>query len=875
MNLAESYGRQELVDTNDEGSLGDRVVESFDVTLHSRSDHLVTYFPKSRTKKTKLKITRSGLKFTDVDESNTELLYWRFDQLGTIEYDFGKSRVKFTGSMQIENVSVREEHQVVVSLQQFQRFRLRLKDHFRELQQFEKITNLPMINEIDSTGSRRRSQSSSAAQQNNNLTHGMDIPEASLQRARQFETNTLCLINSCKQPEVWHRFCKKHGMMIRNLLFRERPEKNTKYLTSGKNEKGTSVPGCTGRKKLALQHIHEGRIVFWVYCAQGIPSLGGKNIALPPGRYGFGLMPSKINLYDVSKDFGAKKINYCKCEITYGMIISWGFNQTNFVLKVQDAEDEGKEHTLVFETAEPFAIEHTLSRQIQNFLWASGKTNDTKFERKQHVRYGISCANGDYGKEACEIFYEEQQKEMRARRQSVVNGPDSKVTPHRRVKLPSNALSQERPAGKNWQWEMIHSHQGSLHKKGGLAKTWIQRHAVLYNTSQGYFMMYYNKEQDIPLYSGGKPKYRQMIDMSLVTSITSPSEIDASAPGYSFDISTPFRSWTFSASTRTACLAWIQKIVHAVGQDSYTVPDVRFTYLALCLKDTTSTLALQDSIALQFTPLALLVVKPEDDDKERDRVTSENCKLLYEFFYSEISTWSLDRNGQMATLWLRVDLSSLGRKVETFRFSSTEMFEVERLLMLFAMKTKQCIDYISDNASRSLTEKAAEENASGSGSDLLSFDAPITSSTSNNNGAGVANENTFTASFDVFADASANQTVGTVPQKSSDPFAEFVSSNSTASTASSSSQYISTDSIFDMFDKAPLVTMADPRSRTTRVTRTGSAFAVPDYTINSGEQNRRGSTVAPPPPKQKDFVNPLHSQQNSTNSSSSEDLLSF
>ena len=37
-------------------------------------------------------------------------------------------------------------------------------------------------------------------------------------------------------------------------------------------------------------------------------------------------------------------------------------------------------------------------------------------------------------------------------------------------------------------WDSVVVHQGWLLKKGGLAKSWIKRYAVLYRTSMGHFL---------------------------------------------------------------------------------------------------------------------------------------------------------------------------------------------------------------------------------------------------------------------------------------------------------------------------------------------------------------------------------------------------
>ncbi len=136
---------------------------------------------------------------------------------------------------------------------------------------------------------------------------------------------------------------------------------------------------------------------------------------------------------------------------------------------------------------------------------------------------------------------------MAARRASLVEGKfsstDPKVVP-----------SENREVKKHWHKVVLH--QGWLLKQGGIGvgtnKSWIKRYFVLYQTSQGHFLMYYGDFTECPMYTTEK-NHRNVVDIAKTTFIRPGSQktlIDSEIPAFSFDIITTERDWTLCAENQ-------------------------------------------------------------------------------------------------------------------------------------------------------------------------------------------------------------------------------------------------------------------------------------------------------------------------------------
>ena len=120
-------------------------------------------------------------------------------------------------------------------------------------------------------------------------------------------------------------------------------------------------------------------------------------------------------------------------------------------------------------------------------------------------------------------------------------------------------------------WDSVVVHQGWLLKKGGLAKSWIKRYAVLYRTAMGHFLCYYADFAKSPLFHD-EERERRIIDLCKVTFVRPVSRHDDIPPN-SFDICTIEREWTLSAESKASMQLWLQIVTRAIDEDTAIVPD--------------------------------------------------------------------------------------------------------------------------------------------------------------------------------------------------------------------------------------------------------------------------------------------------------------
>ena len=118
-------------------------------------------------------------------------------------------------------------------------------------------------------------------------------------------------------------------------------------------------------------------------------------------------------------------------------------------------------------------------------------------------------------------------------------------------------------------WDSVVVHQGWLLKKGGLAKSWIKRYAVLYKTAMGHFLCYYADFAKTPLFHD-EERERRIIDLCKVTFVR-PVSNHADVPPNSFDICTIEREWTLSADSKASMQQWLQVVTRAIDEDTAIV----------------------------------------------------------------------------------------------------------------------------------------------------------------------------------------------------------------------------------------------------------------------------------------------------------------
>ena len=278
--------------------------------------------------------------------------------------------------------------------------------------------------------------------------------------------------------------------MVRNIIFIERPEgREVKYRTSGGKQKGTGVPGPTGRKLLAEQHILDGYNVFWVYIPNGVGDFrnGPKGGYVPPGRYGLCIDHNSIHFHDMIKTGTKKELGVMRARHLLSEIISWAIGDGEFIISISPPEgSDGDANDITptrLETSEPYSIEHTLSRMIQMLMYSIGNPQST-FERAQSLEYGISVAKGPFAEEAVKQLFEEE-KEASAPSGGAGAGSKSlhkrkpssaRLRDRRRGSLSEDYIdNKDVKAGSVSHFNLIVTHESPLKKKGGMLKTWVPR----------------------------------------------------------------------------------------------------------------------------------------------------------------------------------------------------------------------------------------------------------------------------------------------------------------------------------------------------------------------------------------------------------------
>ena len=123
---------------------------------------------------------------------------------------------------------------------------------------------------------------------------------------------------------------------------------------------------------------------------------------------------------------------------------------------------------------------------------------------------------------------------------------------------------------------------GYIRKRGGiLGFTYQTRFLMLFRTSQGHFLAYYNKEEDCPFYHKTSQLDKNIIDMASVTGIDAPSKVQGDkADPLSFDISTAQRKYTFVAQNGADLMAWLKAFDQCFATDALIIPDAPVRFFA-------------------------------------------------------------------------------------------------------------------------------------------------------------------------------------------------------------------------------------------------------------------------------------------------------
>ena len=211
-------------------------------------------------------------------------------------------------------------------------------------------------------------------------------------------------------------------------------------------------------------------------------------------------------------------------------------------------------------------------------------------------------------------------------------------------------------------WPEVCRHQGWLLKKGGLAKSWMKRYAVLYCTCQGHFLCYYSEYVDCPLYCK-EQKERNVIDLCKTTFIR-PVASGKDAPQNSFDICTIEREWTLSADSKDSMQRWLQVITRTIDEDVPIVPDDELVFMVKPRTDPTQQLIKNEySTVMKVSASGVAVCSTAGAEGE------EAEKFFW--CYTDFFKWSvLYHNGKQAlsvSVFTSGDFDSKARQEFLFR----------------------------------------------------------------------------------------------------------------------------------------------------------------------------------------------------------------
>ena len=247
-------------------------------------------------------------------------------------------------------------------------------------------------------------------------------------------------------------------------------------------------------------------------------------------------------------------------------------------------------------------------------------------------------------------------------------------------------------------WDRYVRFFGWLHKKGGRRKKWERRFAVLYQTTQGHFLAYYEKLQDCPPYRGAKAKAgdlteqakdgkeRKLVDICQVTSIRPAITDDGSstkAPPFGFEIVALNRDWAFCAESDSEKQAWLQMLSRVVDEDVAVVPDDETVFDVKAVCDPTGRLSDSDystQLAVQAQGVRLSIA---GSGGKKGRLDSQEVAF---WCYTDIQRWSLAIQHQKPCLLLVCFTSARFDETQEFAFRTTQSEDVSATLEFYIEK---------------------------------------------------------------------------------------------------------------------------------------------------------------------------------------------
>eukprot|EP01041_Mallomonas_annulata_P006554 gene6554-13256_t len=192
-------------------------------------------------------------------------------------------------------------------------------------------------------------------------------------------------------------------------------------------------------------------------------------------------------------------------------------------------------------------------------------------------------------------------------------------------------------------WNRVVKHQGWLLKKGnigvGSAKQWLKRYFVLYDTSQGHFLVYYSDVTKCPLYCK-EVNHRNVIDLAKSVFIQLGSINENGLPN-SFDIITIERKWTLCAETQDDMQRWLKLLSRAVDEDVAILPDEALLFQVKAKTDPTGVLSTKNySTSVKVSALGVSVSAIDYSGRDVEH---------FFWVYTDLFKWSLlSQNGKLA-----------------------------------------------------------------------------------------------------------------------------------------------------------------------------------------------------------------------------------
>ena len=307
------------------------------------------------------------------------------------------------------------------------------------------------------------------------------------------------------------------------------------------------VPSAISRRrKLALDHIHEGVVAFTVFHASG--SGGGLSL-MPCNNSRLVLDEESLVFFNDVSEVGTavSSTTTRRVLISFVDIDSWNIVDNNADVTKNGINITCTDGDFCFAVEDVNHLRVSFEYFMNNFRASTKKLPAEPGTTHGRQVVSIHTLTGEVTAPppptGSPDVVDENGSSIRGR------------TVHKKGGIFGGALQiSERHSVKS-HWAKVVKHNGWLLKKGGNTKSWMKRYFVLYATSQGHFLSYYAEFWDSPLYNASR-KERNMIDLSKITYLRAKSKYK-DVPQFAFDIATIEREWTLCADSNEQLQLWL------------------------------------------------------------------------------------------------------------------------------------------------------------------------------------------------------------------------------------------------------------------------------------------------------------------------------